>query len=580
MIKYIFGYTKLIKNYFLIILILIGTLTFFNSLKPIILSGSFNLIINDLNFERINDTKNINSSKNLFDLNNLNLEFKKILDKKLITFKDKIVFLIIALLIINILIYLNSYTLEKIIVTTRQFVFKKIRSDYLKKVISLDFLVFGNQKIGDIISAVGNDSRAMSQGAVSFFIRTISSIILFLIFFIFLINTQIYLTFFLLIILSFHFLLNLFLKKKQKQLTKATFDRSASLFSSINQFLTNFRIIKCFSAENYSNDVLNKELEITHLTEKKYEKIIVRETEIRKLIDAIFEIITIALCLYFVYQQKISLSGAVGYLYVLRLIVAPAKQIASAPLWFERIKSSGENLKKIDDIKNEIISGTKKVDRIENNIQFKNIHFNYESGKNKALDNISLEIKKNQITGIYGISGSGKSTITDLMLRLIDPKEGEILIDGKDIREFKIKDYRSLFSIVPQENILIDASIKENIFFGREGITNNDLNDALIKSRCNEFIENLKDGLNTQVGERGTKLSGGQKQRICIARAIISKPAILIFDEATSNLDPHNLNELLDTIIKLRLNHTIIMISHSNETIKICDDVIDLNIKN
>ena len=577
MLKFIFGYTKFIKNYFIIALILIGTLTFLNSLKPIILSGSFNIIINELNLETTKTNENTESSKNLFDLNNLNSEIKNILTKKLISFEDKIIFFIIALLVINISIYFNGYSLEKIIVTARQLIFKKIRSDYLKKVISLDFLIFGNQKIGDMISAIGNDSRAMSQGAVSFLIRTISSVVLFIIFFIFLINTQIYLTFFLLIILSFHYFLNLFLKKKQKKLTKANLDTTASLFSTINQFLTNFRIIKCFSAENYSNEVLNNELEITHDVERKYEKIIVRENEIRKLIDGIFEIITIVLCLYFVYQQRISISGAIGYLYVLRLIVAPAKQIASAPLWFERIKSSGENLKKIKDIEIEIISGAKKIETIKNNINFKNVCFYYESSKRKVLDNISFNIKKNKITGIYGISGSGKSTITDLILRLIDPKEGRILIDGIDIKNFDLKDYRSLFSIVPQENILIDASIKENILFGRNGITEDNFKDALIKSRCLEFIDDLKDGLNTKVGERGTKLSGGQKQRICIARAIISKPEILIFDEATSNLDQENLNELLDTIIKLKLNHTIIIISHSNETIKICDDIIDLN---
>ena len=221
MLKFIFGYTKFIKNYFIIALILIGTLTFLNSLKPIILSGSFNIIINELNLETTKTNENTESSKNLFDLNNLNSEIKNILTKKLISFEDKIIFFIIALLVINISIYFNGYSLEKIIVTARQLIFKKIRSDYLKKVISLDFLIFGNQKIGDMISAIGNDSRAMSQGAVSFLIRTISSVVLFIIFFIFLINTQIYLTFFLLIILSFHYFLNLFLKKKTKKVNKS-----------------------------------------------------------------------------------------------------------------------------------------------------------------------------------------------------------------------------------------------------------------------------------------------------------------------------------------------------------------------
>ncbi len=578
MIKFIFSYTKYIKSYFITVLFLIGTLTILNSLKPIILSGTFNLIVKELNFQVGSSGNNeTDTPKNFFDLNNLNVELKNLLTEKLATFEDKILFFIVTLLIVNILIFFNSYSIEKIIVSARQFVFKKIRSDYLKKIISLDFLVFGNQKIGDMISAIGNDTRHMSQGAVSFLIRTLSASILFVIFLIFLINTQIYLTLFLIIILSLHYFLNLFLKTKQKKFTKATLDTTASLFSNINQFLNNFRIIKCFNAENYSNKVLNNELDTTHNSEIKYEKIIVKENEIRKLIDAIFEIITIVLCLYFVYQNKVSISGAIGYLYVLRLIVSPAKQIASAPLWFERIKSSSENIKRIHDIKNQIISGSNKIIKFEKNIELKNVFFNYENVKGKVLENLSLNIQKNKITGIYGVSGSGKSTITDLILRLIDPKEGKVLIDGIDIKDFKLENYRSMFSVVPQENILIDSSIKENILFGRKDITSKMLEEAIVKSRCKNFIESLKDGINTRVGERGTKLSGGQKQRICIARAIISRPEILIFDEATSNLDPKNLNELLETINQLKFKHTIIIISHSKETIEICDSVIDID---
>ena len=157
------------------------------------------------------------------------------------------------------------------------------------------------------------------------------------------------------------------------------------------------------------------------------------------------------------------------------------------------------------------------------------------------------------------------------------PKKGKVLIDGIDIKDFKLENYRSLFSVVPQENILIDSSIKENILFGRKDITSKMLEEAIVKSRCKNFIESLKDGINTRVGERGTKLSGGQKQRICIARAIISRPEILIFDEATSNLDSKNLNELLETINQLKFKHTIIIISHSKETIEICDSVIDID---
>lgn len=221
----------------------------------------------------------------------------------------------------------------------------------------------------------------------------------------------------------------------------------------------------------------------------------------------------------------------------------------------------------------------KKKYSLNKNILFKNISF-YHSRKKKnyVIKNLNFEIKKNQITGIFGKSGSGKSTIINLILGFIEPYKGQIFIDGKNLKEIKYE-FRNNIGYVPQETFLLDQTLKENIAFGvnNRKIDIKKLEKCLVQAEIYNFVKKLPRKLNTVTGENGLRISGGEKQRIGIARALYNSPEILIFDEPTSSLDKNTEEKILKTIKKLKKTKTIIIVSHSNKIKKISDNIVDLN---
>ena len=212
-------------------------------------------------------------------------------------------------------------------------------------------------------------------------------------------------------------------------------------------------------------------------------------------------------------------------------------------------------------------------DNFEKSIEVKNASFFYDKDNN-ILKDINLTINKSEIFAIVGPSGSGKSTFADLIARFYDVTSGEILIDGINVKDIKIEDFRSLIGIVPQETILFNDTVRNNIIFGMENITDEQLIDAAKNANALEFIENLQLGFDSIVGERGLKLSGGQKQRLAIARALLRNPQILILDEATSSLDTESERIVQEAIDNLMVNRTSLVIAHRLSTIKNANKII------
>ena len=213
----------------------------------------------------------------------------------------------------------------------------------------------------------------------------------------------------------------------------------------------------------------------------------------------------------------------------------------------------------------------------QNNIKISNLYFKYKDNENYIIKNLNAEIKKNNITGIFGKSGSGKSTLIDLICGLIEPSRGEITIN-----DYKINNnyfWQSKIGIVPQEVYLLDDTIKKNIAFGvnEKNIDNVSLLKSLENSDLNHFVKEMKNDLETVIGEQGSLISGGQRQRIGIARALYLNPKVLIFDEATTALDKDTEKNILETIIKIKKDTTIIIVSHNLEVMKICDEIINLD---
>ena len=211
-------------------------------------------------------------------------------------------------------------------------------------------------------------------------------------------------------------------------------------------------------------------------------------------------------------------------------------------------------------------------------ITFQNISFSF--GEKEIFKNFNLEIKKKNILGIYGESGSGKSTLINILLGLLEPKKGKILSDGLDIKNY-LSEWQKSIGYVSQNIFLLDTSLKENIAFGvaKEKIDYDQLKKVIKYTNLSDFVKDLDDGIDTNIGEKGSKISGGQIQRVAIARELYRNPSVLILDEATTGLDYENEKQILDSINKLRSKMTIIIISHNKSTLSVCDKLLDLKKK-
>jgi len=206
-------------------------------------------------------------------------------------------------------------------------------------------------------------------------------------------------------------------------------------------------------------------------------------------------------------------------------------------------------------------------------IEFKDVSYAYSDNRKRALKEVSFKIAPDSMTALVGPSGGGKTTVARMIFRHYDPQEGGVFLDGYDLREYDLYAFRKYISIVPQDVEVFSTTIKENISYSKPEATSNEIKRAAQIANAEEFINNLEEGYDTQVGERGVKLSGGQRQRIGIARAILANPRILIFDEATSNLDSYSEKLIQDAMEKIRKNRTVIVIAHRLSTIKKADQI-------
>jgi ABC-type multidrug transport system fused ATPase/permease subunit len=213
---------------------------------------------------------------------------------------------------------------------------------------------------------------------------------------------------------------------------------------------------------------------------------------------------------------------------------------------------------------------------IKGEIKFENTYFSYGENKRPAVRDLNFEIKAGGVTALVGPSGGGKTTVVRLLYRHYDPQKGRVLLDGRDLRDYDIATFRKFLAIVPQEVEIFDLSVQENIAYARPQATFQEVQAAARIANAEEFIKKLEQGYDTMVGERGIKLSGGQRQRLGIARAILANPAILIFDEATSNLDSQSERLIQDAMQKISRNRTMIIIAHRLSTIKRADKIIVL----
>lgn len=450
-------------------------------------------------------------------------------------------------------------------------IIRDIRNDIYNKVLRLPLSFFSEEKKGDILTRVSTDVNEIDASICSSLDTLIKNPILIVVYMGGLVALSWQLTLFTLLVVP---VLAIAIGKIGKSLKANSILQQTKLSDSISQFeetLGGLRIIKAFIAEKKMQTRFEK---VNEEFRNIANKVAIRQSAahpVSEFLGTVMIVIVLWFGGYLIFSGKTSLDGGVFiyYLVILYSTLQPLKDISKAGYAVQKGLASIERINKILNAENNIkeIANPKQINNLEESIEFKNVSFAYDASR-EILHDISLKVKKGETIALVGQSGSGKSTLVDLIPRFHDVTSGEIDIDGEDVRNMSLNSLRGLIGNVNQEAILFNDTIFNNIAFGVDDATQEQVEAAAKIANAHDFIMEMEAGYQTNVGDRGGRLSGGQRQRISIARAILKNPPILILDEATSALDTESERLVQDALEKLMKTRTTIAIAHRLSTIK------------
>ena len=461
-----------------------------------------------------------------------------------------------------------------VMIPLRTGIVRDIRVMVYNKLLSLPMGYYSKQKKGDIIARMSGDVNEIETSIVSSLDMLIKNPILILCYFAALIYLSWELTLFTVTVVPVMAWGMSAIGKKLKRQSLEAQDKWSETMAQLDETLGGLRIIKAFIAEDKMKE---RFANTANAYRKAYSKVAVRQASAHPVSELLGSIM-IMVVLWFggtlILSDKapIDASAFIFYMTILYSVLAPLKEFSRAGYNIPKGLASMERVDKIMDAVNDITEPAqpKELKGFNESIRFNDVTFSYEEGK-VILHDIDLTIPKGKTVALVGQSGSGKSTLADLIPRYYDAGEGSITLDGTDIRDFRIKDLRSLIGNVNQEAILFNDTIFNNIAFGVENATMEQVIEAAKIANAHDFIMEKEDGYMTNIGDRGGKLSGGQRQRISIARAILKNPPLLILDEATSALDTESEKIVQEALDRLTSTRTTVVIAHRLSTIKNAD---------
>lgn len=455
----------------------------------------------------------------------------------------------------------------------QQGVMKDIRDDLYEKSLRLPVSYFNEARGGELISLVTNEVATLNAAILPTFVKLTRTPIEIITLLLLLLAISPSLT---LVAFSTTILSIIVVRILRRSIRRYSLRMQAALenmTSRLQEGIQNIRIVKAFATEPFETDRFRNETGF-------YTKSAIKHSIVNNLSGPFGEVIAvIAIGVVIFYGGSLALEGSmapeelVTFLLLLFSIMTPTVKLLQIPTEIQRGEVAAERL---DGLlrKQPESSGTAIPPRpVSTGFAFENVRFSYVDGT-PVLHDLSISIDRGQTVALVGASGSGKSTIADLLLRLYDPDGGQILLDGQDIRQFDTTEYRRLFGVVTQEPLLFHDSIAANIAYGDDSISREEIEKAATIANAAEFIEGLDDGYDTITGDRGLRLSGGQRQRIAIARAIARNPEVLIFDEATSALDGESETLVRSAIDEILVDRTAIVIAHRLSTIEKADRIV------
>ena len=461
----------------------------------------------------------------------------------------------------------------------RNGVIKNLKKNIYEKIITLPLSYFSKNKKGDLISRMSSDVIEVQNSFLSIieiFIRDPLTIA-FTIGAMFVISYK--LTLFVIVFIPVSGFIISFIGKTLKRKSLLVQREQAELTSITEETINGIKIIKSFLAESFFKNKFDK----TNTNFLSFSNKLINRQNIAAPLSEFLGILVIGVLLWYggqlvLIDMELKPAAFITYMGLAYGVLTPAKSISKAFYSLKKGNAAAERVFEIIDSKSEFFDDSNKenLDSFKKCIEFKNVSFKYENAT--VLNNISLKVNKGEMVAIVGSSGSGKSTLVNLIPRFFDKISGKILIDDIDINNLSRLKIRSLIGIVSQDSILFNTSIKENILLGdSKGNIDEKLSESLSIANADEFINELDDQVDYNVGDNGSNLSGGQKQRVAIARAVYSNSPILILDEATSSLDSKSEKLVQDAIDKLMIDKTSIVIAHRLSTIQNANKIIVLD---
>jgi subfamily B ATP-binding cassette protein MsbA len=470
---------------------------------------------------------------------------------------------------------ITSFLLTRILSVQAQYLISELRAQVQKKVLSLPINFFDNTKSGALVSRIMSDVEGVRNLIGTGLVQLVGGTITAVISLVILINISLPMTLFVLVPVSVFGLVALKAFKYIRPIFRARGKINAEVTGRLTETLAGVRVIKGFNAEAQENKSFEEGVDKLFQNVKKSLTATAFMTSSATFLLGLASTGIMGIGGYYIIEDTLTTGDFISFTLLLGFMIAPivqmsniGSQLTEALAGLDRTEEL-MNMEAEEDPENRTIE----IEHMKGDLIFDDVSFSYVEGK-EVIKNISFNAPSGSVTALVGSSGSGKSTIAGLSATFLNPRSGQITIDGNDISKVKLSSFRENLGVVLQDEFLFEGTIKENILFPRPHASEAQLMSAVKAGYVNEFTDRFDDGLDTLIGERGVKLSGGQRQRIAIARAVLADPKIIILDEATSNLDTESESLIQKSLATLVKDRTTIVIAHRLSTIKNADQIL------